>query len=182
MSLGWPAAAAACVFAGSAGRFLPPNSRMPAAIAPELTKTTSTPARRICASSLAKRATRGRSRCPPSRVKRLVPILTTTRPIRFAVGTVRFAFIFHLIEKLFFPYPDGVAILRALAIKLLFDAHLLQNIHEAPRAFLLVEIRHSRELFHLGALDDPDVIAALHFKIQLHHKMHRLVFIRLFLR
>src|SRR5258708_1774240 len=124
MSLGWPTAAAACFFASSAGRFVHPSSPIPAAMAPELTSTTSTPDSLIWASSLARRAIRGRSRCPPSRVRRLVPILTTKRPIPLFDVDAWF-FIVQFIEKFRVPHLHRIPRLNALTLQLLFDAHLL---------------------------------------------------------
>src|SRR5258708_27906238 len=58
-----------------------PSSCVPAAIAPDVTKSTSIPVLRREASSFTNRAIRRLSRWPPSRVNRLVPILTTRRLI-----------------------------------------------------------------------------------------------------
>src|ERR1017187_6591789 len=125
MSLGCPTAAAACFFANSLGLFFQPNSPIPAAIAPELTSTTSVPALRMAASSPANRAMRARSRSPPSLVRRLVPTLTTRRLIRSFRCEVSGFFIVHFKIKFQLVDLDGVAGLGALAHELFFDAHLL---------------------------------------------------------
>ena len=56
MSAAWPMAANACNDARSVGRFFCPNSPIPRTMAPELTKTTSTPSRWTEAICLAKEA------------------------------------------------------------------------------------------------------------------------------
>src|SRR5690625_3598600 len=77
-----PTEAVACAVARSCGRTGRPSGAMPAAIAPEETRTTSWPAARRSAST----ATRARSRVRSSRPSRAVseeePIFTTTRAAR----------------------------------------------------------------------------------------------------
>src|SRR3954469_23179381 len=112
------------------GLWVQPRSPIPAAIAPEVNSKTSTPALPSPASSLTNRAIRRLSRWPLSRVSRLVPILTTSRP------TLR------LISKFDFSDADVVTGRGAVAGQFFFHAHLFKNILEALQAFLLVKIGH----------------------------------------
>ena len=56
----------------------------------------------------------------------------------------RFPFIVQFIEEFYIPYLDRVSGLHALADKLSFDPHLLQNVRAdaAQRFFVVVEAQH----------------------------------------
>src|SRR5262245_19942736 len=110
------------------GLCLQPSSPVPAAIAPEVTRTTSTPAFRRAASSRTKRASRRSSRCPPARVSRLVPILTTKRFTLGFIGELDIADA-HVVPR------D-----RPLAGQLALDPHLLQYILKTLQTFKLLKV------------------------------------------
>src|SRR2546421_614983 len=115
MSRTCPTAAAACFLDNSEGRFPHPSSPTPAAIAPDVTSAISMPDFCTAANSRTKRAIRRRSKWPPSRVRRLVPILTTRR-----LGTIRLGLHLGFIRKFDAADADRIAGGGALFGELLF--------------------------------------------------------------